>query len=161
MDKLQGKAKVLSIDTEALKDYNKSNNTQKIVILFAYADGSNDDDNDQLLLESLSHNVTKRCIVDLTTFEGANFQKKVSSFEERFAFENCKKLFTFTTFIAQISELNDNGIERVKNVQTDAEYSSFSKNYIGKYNDADAALKSMKKSFAKRLDEGDIEAVEE
>ena len=37
----------------------------------------------------------------------------------------------------------------------------FSINYIGKYNDADAALKSMKKSFAKRLDEGDIEAVEE
>lgn len=154
MEKIQKQAKVISINDELMEDYNKDNNTQRVVLSFQYVEKSNanvENADLQALLEGLSHNNTYTVILDLAAFEGENLRKKIRALLDKIG----DNTILCTTYIAKISELNDEGHASVKS--DSRAYSSFNRSYVGIYDDESAVLETLRNRLAKGIDDGNYE----
>lgn len=152
MEKVQKLAVIDAIETnDALDEQNDANGTFRVIASFHYVDEDSDDDDIQALFESLSHTTTRTLILDLATFatDEKTLAKRLKVAQETFV----EKKVICTTYTANISELNDDGHKSVFNTDNGREYSSFSKSYAGKYNDAENALASMRRKLESGLED--------
>lgn len=154
MEKIQKQAKVISISDELMEDYNKDNHAQRVVLSFQYVEKSNasvENVDLQALLEGLSHNNTYTVILDLATYSGKNLREKITKLLDEIG----ENTILCTTYIAKISELNDEGHSSVKS--DSRTYSSFNRSYVGAYNDENSALETLRNRLAKGIEERDYE----
>ncbi|WP_173431814.1 hypothetical protein [Sharpea azabuensis] len=151
MEKTQGKAKVLSISAEPLQDYNEENDTQRVVMSFQYVTEGAEDNDLQALIEGLSHNTTRTVILDLASLEGENLKKKIASLKSKLE----GNTIVCTTYVASISELNDEGHASVKT--DERTYASLNRSYVGKFDDENAVLQSLKDRLQRSIDNADFE----
>ena len=151
MEKIQKKARVISINDELLADYNKENDAERVVLTFSYVEEKATNGDLQAFIEGLSHNNKYTVILDLSSMEGDNLRKKVRALQERIG----DNTIICTTYIAKISELNDDGHTSV--TSGDKTYGSFNRSYVGTYDDEKAALQALKDRLAKGIKENDYE----
>lgn len=151
MEKINGKAKVISISAEPLEDYNEENDTERVVLSFQYVTEGAEDNDLQSLLEGLAHNNTRTVILDLASMDGKNLEKKIATLREKIG----ENTIICTTYVAQISELNDDGHTAVKN--DSRTYRSFNRSYVGKYDDENAVLQALKDRLSRSIENADYE----
>ena len=152
MKKKQGKALVSSIEiSEALQDFNESNNVTRARLVFTFNSNVDDSGDDiTAMLAARSGNQTYSVIIDITDM-GANGAECLKA--AKAAFEG--KTATFTVFNWDISELNGNGETVVNNGSR--EYSSLSDPYIGENVDEESSFTRMCRRLNNDIENGNLE----
>ena len=157
MKKIQDLALIKSIEiTDGLGAYNEENNTLRARLLFAY-DSSEDSGNDDvlLLLTTLTSSNQYSLIVNLDNLPDT------SGLNDEQVLEKARQLLvgkktTFTTYVFQIAELNEEGNTHVHN-SNGRVYSSFSNSYLGKMDDSESAKNSILTRLNNGLNNGEYE----
>ena len=150
MRKIQSTALIKSVEiTDGLRAYNEENDTLRARLLFAYdSNDENGDDEVLSLLTTLTSSNQYSLIINLDNLP------EIDGLTDEQVLEKARLLLvgkktTFTTFVFQISELNESGETHVHSASGRV-YSSFSNSYLGKLDDLDAA----KNSILSRLNNG-------
>lgn len=152
MKKKQGKALVTSVEIPgALAEYNEANDIVRARVVFTFnSPVESDEDDITSMLAARSGNQTYSVIIDITDM-GANESAALKA--AKAAIEG--KQATFTVFVWNISELNDNGEISVNNGER--EYSSLSDPYIGSNIDDESSRTRMVNRLARDIDSGALE----
>lgn len=152
------KATIISITCpDALREFNERGEIEQFRVKceFRYIanDENNDDDDVTTLLSSFVSDALNggSLIIDIAQLQGDTLDDKIES--------ACKKLVgkhaNFSTFVIDVAELNEEGYTVVNN--SEREYSTLSQHYLGKFEDEDVALSSIKKRLLRQIDEGTLE----
>ena len=157
MRKIQSIALIKSVEiTDGLVEYNKSNDTLRARLIFAYDNGGeNGDDSVLALLTTLTSSNQYSLIVNLDNLPG------VDGLTDDQIVEKAKELLVgkktvFTTYVFPIAELNESGETYVHN-SNGRVYSSFSNSYLGKMDDSDMAKNSILTRLNNGLSNGEYE----
>lgn len=150
MERKEEKGKILSIDESFMADYNKENDTERAVLSFIFCadDNGNDDEVAAFLVPLVQR--PKTIIIDLASVNGRNYKEKLQTAKD--ALEG--KMTIFTTYTAQISELNKDG--KTTAIGENRNYTNYSRSYVGKHNDEKAVLDILKRQLADDIDDGTI-----
>ena len=133
-----------------MADYNKENNTQRAVLSFIFCvdDDGAEDDVAAFLVPLVQR--PKTIIIDLAGIEGRNYNDKLRTAQDKLQ----GKTTTFTTYTAQIAELNDEG--KITAVGEKRNYTNYSRSYVGRHNDPEAVLSILKRQLFEDVENGDI-----
>lgn len=157
MRKICELASVLSVEIpDALAEWNEENDSERARLNFAYASNASDlsegeDEAARLLLAQHTNGQRYSVMVDLSSVEGKDTEEKRVWFENQLK----GKKVTFTTFIADISELfdgTDNEGETIVNNGT-RDYRTLSDSFLGKNEDEKGALDRLRARLLQQIDD--------
>ena len=151
MEKQTKLGTILSVEEGAMQDYNKENKSERAVLSFIFASDNSGADDEVLSFLSPLVQTPKTIIINLASLSGSRFSDKLKEAQEKLV----GKKTTFTTFVAQISELNDEGHTRVKN--DTRTYTNYSQNYLGEFGDEASVKSNLRARLARDIDNGDVE----
>ena len=156
MRKIQSIALIKSVEiTDGLVEYNKSNDTLRARLVFAYDSEDSGDDNVLALLTTLTSSNQYSLIINLDNLpgvDGLTDEQVVAKARELLV----GKKTVFTTYVFPIAELNESGETYVHN-SNGRVYSSFSNSYLGKMDDEDSAKNSILTRLNNGLSNGEYE----
>ena len=156
MRKIQNLALIKAIEiTDGLAQYNNDNDTLRARLVFAYDSEDSGDDDVLMLLTTLTSSNQYSLIINLDNLpgiDGLTDEQIVAQAKELLV----GKKTTFTTYIFQISELNELGETHVHNASGRV-YSSFSNSYLGKMDDEESAKNSILTRLNNGLSSGEYE----
>lgn len=157
MKKIQDLALIKAIEiTDGLSVYNQENDTLRARLLFAYDSNDENGDDDVLaLLTTLTSSNQYSLIINLDNLPDVNGLTDDQVLEKARLLLVGKKT-TFTTFVFQISELNESGETHVHSASGRV-YSSFSNSYLGKMDDSETAKTSILTRLNNSLSSGEYE----
>lgn len=152
------KATIISISCpDALREFNERDDTEQFRVKceFRYIASDNDTDDDDVttLLSSFVSDALNggSLIIDIAQLKGDTLDDKIENACEKLVGKHAN----FSTFVIDVTELNNEGYTVVNN--SEREYSTLSQHYLGKFEDEDAALNSVKKRLLRQIDEGTLE----
>ena len=156
MRKIQNIALIKSVEiTDGLDAYNKENDTLRARLVFAYDSEDSGDDDVLMLLTTLTSSNQYSLIINLDNLP------EINGLTDDQIVERAKQMLvgkktTFTTYVFQISELNESGETHVHN-SNGRIYSSFSNSYLGKMDDSETAKNSILTRLNNGLSNGEYE----
>ena len=158
MRKIQELGSILNVEIpEALEEWNEENDSERARLNFAYASNTRDlsegeDEAARLLLAQHTNGQRYSVMVNLSSIEGKDTEEKRVWFENQLK----GKKVTFTTFIADISELladTENDGETIVNNGV-RDYRTLSDSFLGKNDDEKGALDRLRARLLQQINDG-------